>query len=368
MNVNPSTRKSNLLVLLVLTAVTVTGPARAEVGGTATIGAGYLEHPRGLAAEPTANYVSESLRVFSDLGVGPRTLRLGYEGSAGQFSNDTQLGSMRHALGLEVYRYAAGSTDNISAGVQGSFRSYEDSYEIYDHRDLYAYVAFKHRGTSANLWRGSLAVRVRRYGDLPEESYIEPHVRLEYKRFLKSRTTLGLSLRYGIKFYDDSAASRVWVTPNFPSVSQLAARLAFAQGLSDRFALRGWGEFRFRLEDFPRYVEDDIYDSPLLDTYAHDGFDGFLALKYLTPLQIWLEGGVSYGDHDYGSLLFATVDGGAERSDQTVDLYLSARRQLGKSLGRPRLFLAGGWRDQSSSLAGYTYAGAYASTSLAWHF
>lgn len=154
--------------------------------------------------------------------------KLGYEGNASQFGNDTERGSVRHGLGLEFFRTSRVSaldprTNSFSAGSQVPLRAYEGGYDIHDYRELYSYLALRrHTGTSV-LWSGFAALRVRRYGELPEESYLEPSGQIKVQRFFASRTTLGLSVRYGIKTFYDSAASAVWDTPHLPSTSQMAA-------------------------------------------------------------------------------------------------------------------------------------------------
>jgi hypothetical protein len=179
-----------------------------------------------------------------------------------------------------------------------------------------------------------------------------------------------MQVRYGWKQFNDDVASQVWGTLNLPSTSQLAARLSLSKGLSQRLGLRTWAEYRHKLSEFPYYVEEDIYDSPVLDRYATEGYDLFAALKWLGPWQVWFEAGTSYGDHDYGDIQFASPggSGGLNRSDTLLELYGSLQRTLGKSLGQPRLQVMGGWRDQDSTHPWYTYSGTFWSTNLYWKF
>lgn len=357
-------------MLLAAQAVAAATPAPAgQVTGSLTIGSGYLENPVGLRNDTAAGYLVETLRLasrFGGEGAGSR-FKLGYEGYANQFGNDTELGSMRHGLGLEWFLDNERRTTQISAGMQGALRSYDERYAHYDYSEAYGYAAFKRNLSASLLARGFVAVRWRVYGDLPEESYLERFGQVSLQKYLVSRTTLGASVRYGNKVYNDSVAPSVWETTDLPSTSQLAARLNFAQGISDRLAWRGWVESRHSLSEFPRYVGEDIYDSPLLDVYAHEGSDLFTALKLLGPWQTWLEGSFAYGDHDYGELLFATGEGGARRADTVQDYALSLDRTFGGA-SRPRLRLTGGWRDQRSTLDDYTYAGVFASSSLSLQF
>ena len=343
----------------------------ADIRGSLTIGTGYLDNPLGISDETSAGYLSQSLRLTSSFGMGEgsgQVLKLGYEGNASQFGNEIQLGNMRHGVGAEWFINSADGRMGAGAGIQFSLRDYEDYYRIYNFSELYTYLSFKKYLGERHLVKGFAALRVREYEDLPEESYLEPHGRLEVQRFFDSRATVGLSARFGAKYFNDSAASSVWETLNLPSTSQVAARLNLAKGVSDRLAVRGWVDSRWNLSDFPRYVADDVFDSPLLDGYAHEGIDGFAAVKYLGPAQIWIEGGATVGDHDYGSLLFAGAPGGQTRKDQVFEYFVTAEKSLGGGADAPKIQVAGGWRDQDSTIEAYTYAGMFFSSSLTWRF
>ena len=343
----------------------------ADIRGSLTVGTGYLENPLGVSNDTAAGYLSQSLRLsssFKSESESRHVFKLGYEGYASQFGNKTSLGNMRHGLGLEWFHESADGHGGLGAGIQASVRGYEDYYEIYDYGELYTYLSFRRYSGDRYMWKGFAAFRAREYGELPEESYLEPHGRLEIQRFFDSRATLGLSARMGGKYYYDSVASSVWETLNLPSTSQVAARLNLAKGVSDRVAVRGWVDSRWNLSDFPRYVADDVYDSPLLDGYAHEGIDFFGAVKYLGPVQAWLEAGATFGSHDYGSLLFASGEGGQTRDDQVVEYFASAEKALGGGADAPKLRLAGGWRDQDSTIEAYTYAGTFFTSSVTWRF
>ncbi len=351
-----------------------------EVTGSFMLGTGYIDNPLGINDDTPAGFLAQSLRLAATLGGAPdpkksinHAFKLGYEGNASQFGNDTSLGNMRHGLGLEWFRTSRVGdqdprTNSVSAGAQFGFRGYEDYYEVYDYREAYSYLAFRKYTSMQTLWSGFAAVRARRYGELPEESYIEPHGQLKFQRFFESRTTLGLSARYGAKYYNDSAAPVVWDALNLPSTSQIAARLNIAQGMSDRLSFRGRVDSRWTLSDFPYYVAEDIFDSPLLDTYAHEGWDLFVALKWLGPAQIWAEAGASRGVHDYGSMLFASSAAGQTRDDVVREYFLSLEKSLSGTSKGPKLLLAGGWRDQVSTIDNYTYDGIFASSSVSWRF
>ncbi len=359
-------RCAGLVILGTVLAAFAAGAA--EIGGAFTVGAGYLDNPLGIAGESSAAYASQRLRLNTIGHHGRDDFRLGYELEASQFGNDTELGSLRHALGWEWWRRDDDSPGSFGLGIQGAVRRYREAYSYYDYGEGNFYTVWRTFPASSLLLKAVGTFRLRSYDDLPEESYLEPRLDVQLKRFFASRTTVGLETSLGLKHFYDSAASRVWETPHLPSTSQLAARLNLSQGVSDRVGMRAWVEQRFSLEGFPHYVGEDVYDSPLLDFYAHEGTDALAAVKWLSPLLFWVEGGFAWGDHDYGDMLFADDGAGALRQDMVRDWFVSCERSL-KIGAKPAKFrVQAGWRNQDSTLGAYNLDGGWFNTSLTCSF
>lgn len=374
-------------MLIGLTLLTAAGPAAAagQWTGSLTLGGGYLEHPIGLDEEPDAAFAAPSLSLARFQQFAGQTLKLGYELDSSRFGNDTQLGSLRNGLGVEWFRalpHREGlQPGRLAAGAQVSRRDYRDYYSLFDYEEFYGYLAFRHYLDGSTLLKGYAAIQVRDYGGYAGESFREPHGELKLQRFFATRTTLGLEARFGQKVYTDSAAPEIWGTVQLPSTSQFSVRSSFSQGVGQRHGLRGWFEYRHNFEDYPHYIgpvvttEGDTlgmdFDSPLLDRYAREGSDLFFAWKMLAPGQNWLELGASWGDYDFGGLLFPSDervldDPGQSRTETVGDVYLKWTRQLPQALQRPRLVAATGWQERDSSVARYTYSGARVFASLTW--
>ena len=130
------------VLLLILIAAPVLGAA-GSIKGSLTVGTGYLDHPLGRQDEPSAGYLSQAWNVSTLFGENLDALKLGYEGSASQFSKETPLGSMRHGIGVEWFRNSEDRLRGLSAGLQFAFRDYESYYEIYNYSEAYSYLAFK---------------------------------------------------------------------------------------------------------------------------------------------------------------------------------------------------------------------------------
>ena len=159
---------------------------------------------------------------------------------------------------------------------------------------------------------------------------------------------------------------------------------SFSQGLGSRVGFRSWGEYRHNFDEYPHYIDHlinentgeyvDVFASPLLDRYARGGLDLFAAVKVLAPRQLWVEFGTSYGDYDFGELLFPSneiaegPDEGQTRTDTLHDYYVSVTRNMSRWIGRPRFVASGGWSNRVSNVERYTYDGIYFSGSATWRF
>ena len=363
-----TTRTALLSIILGTAAFLGAAPAAAGLTGHTAIEGGYLQHPLGVAVEPSSPYVSGELGLQMLLGEATQW-RLTYEGTATLFDPDVPLDDTRHAVGAEWIRVRPRDAWTLSAGLQAGLRRQTEYYRIYDHDEAYGYLAFKTYPHPRLMLRGWAGLRLRSYRDLPEESYAEPHIVLEAKRFGDNRTTLGATLRLGGKWFYDPVAQNVWDTADTPVTSQLSVALNAARGLSDRVGVRALLQLRLGLQDFPYYVAEDLYDSPLLDRYARSGPSALAAVKWLTPWLAWFEVGAAWTDDDYGAILFADgYGGGSTRTDNIVDVFASIERRL-LTRGKGAILRATvAWRDQASNMPGYTWSGAMVSAGVEWRF
>jgi hypothetical protein len=336
--------------------------------GRIALDAGHLAHPLGLADEDAAPYAHGGLIYEVGLGRGASRVELSYAGDVTLFDPGVGLGYQRHALGLEVlHRGADRRALAWSAGVQGALRRQDETYSVYDHDEVRAYVAARAYLHPRLMTRAVAGLRVRTYSVLPEESYTEPYVQLTARHFSPSRLTLGASLRLGGKWFHDPVAPAVWGTAGTPSTTQLAASLEAARGLSDRVSVRAEVEQRFQLGDFPYYVSEEIFDSPLLDRYARSGPGAQLVLKVLGPEQVWLQLGSSWRENDFGTVRFAgDVDGGVGRRDTVLSGWLTLERRLNLGGQRLRLHAQAAWTEQTSTLGAYTWTGPVAGLGMQW--
>jgi hypothetical protein len=340
-----------------------------ESAGWLSVEAGHLAHPLGVAEEPASPYGHGALVQEFALVSDRARLELSYRGDLTAFDPEVDLGYTRHALGVEYLRPASRPSQlAVSAGAQGALRRQAPTYAIYDHDEAVGYLAAKVYAHPRLMLRGVAGLRWRRYESLPEESYLEPHATLELKHFSPSRRTLGATVRLGGKWYHEPAAVRVWESRSTPTTSQLAASLLLAQGVSDRVGVRASAGYRATLDGFPYYVDEEIYDNPLLDRYARQGWNADGEVKWLMPSAVWLRLGLDWRTDDYGEIRFRTADADGHRLDRVLAAWLSLERRLG-FVGRDlTLRLNLGFTDQRSTLATYTWSGPTAGAGLQWRW
>lgn len=336
----------------------------AEVQGRLDLGGGQIDHPLGIATEVASPYVNASLALEI---TAPRA-NSAWQGSllahGVHFDAQPDLDYVSTALGVEWQQRVPRDRIALSAGVQGGLRRQQPVYELYDHTEVFAYLALKTYPRTSLMTRAYFGLRARTYGALPEENTLEPHLFAEFKHFSASRTTLGASLLLGGKWYTDASAPAVWGTSSTPSTAQAAFTLNAARGLGERVGVRGLVGYRAVLADFPYYVDEQVTDSPVLDAYARHGASLEAALKLLGPAQWWCELGARHQEDDFGAIRFSTVDGTSTRSDMVSTVFTTAERKIGGATLRSAL----AWRDQDSSIEFYRWRGLTLSSAvqLAW--
>ncbi len=366
-----TTRTRSTATLFLLSCFLLPAPGSgwaADLTGRLGLQAGGLDHPLGIAEEPSSPYLNANVDLGLAAQSGSSLWKFTYTGGIWTFDPETALDFSRHAFGLEWARPQARDAVTVSTGVQAALRRNETAYSIYDNDEVFGYLALKTYPHPQLMVRGYAGLRGRTYAALPEESYLEPHAVLELKRFWNNRTTLGSTLRLGGKWFHDDAAPGVWGTDGTPHAAQASVALDLARGLGDRLGLSASVQQRFDLAGFPYYVDTDVYDSPLLDRYARSGPSARGALKVLTAVQAWVELGAAWREDDYGEILFDDGAGGATRLDTITDLFVTLERPFLKHGKGAVIEAVVSWRDQESSLPGYTWSGLAVAAGMQWRF
>lgn len=356
---------TSLLLLALLTAPTI---ADTVVKGTASADLASLDHPLGLADEPSSLVRSGSLDLTATTRDGASFWRWSYAGSLDLFDEDVPLDFMRHAVGIERIISKGSGRPASGGGMRFTVRSQLEDGALYDHTEVDGYLTRKSYPAPDVMLRGVLGFRIRSYADLPEESFVEPHGLLEVKRFSESRTALGAAVRLGGKWFNDPVAPAVWGTLGTPKAAQLTVAANVSQGVSDRIGLRASAALRLSLADFPHWVQEDLVDNPLLDRYARSGPTASAAMKILTPGAAWLEIGGRWSEDDYGEILFDDGDGVTTRRDTVLEGYASLEKSLSGSRDGALVRATVSWRDQSSDAAAYDWSGTTASAGVAWRW
>lgn len=358
--------RSALPILLLLLAA-LPGAA-ADLHGRLDLDAGALDHPLGLADEPSTAVQSARLLLSGSAAQGGGRWRGTLEGGLDLFGPELPQDASRLAVGLE--RLSDGGPGRTATGVGLRWTARRQLQDIlpYDSDELDGYLVRKAYPRPDLMVRALLGARLRTYAELPEESFVEPHALVELKRFGDDRSTLGATVRLGGKWFHDDVAAAVWGTAGTPHAAQLAADLTYSRSLGERTGLRLNAGGRLALADFPYWVQDDLVDSPLLDRYARSGPHVSAAVKWLAPAGVWLDAGMDWARDDYGAIRFAAADGPDTRRDTVLGARLTAEKNLGAGADGARLRATVLWRDQGSSLAAYTWRGATLVGGVSWRW
>lgn len=336
-----------------LLTISMASPLHAGVQGSLDLGGGQIEHPLGIADEAASPYYSAALALEAEAARAASAWQWNLLANGVHFEAQPDLDYVAAALGMEWQRRVPRDGLALSAGVQGGARRQQPAYQIYDHTEAFAYLAVKTYPRADLMTHAYVGLRARVYGRLPEENTVEPHLFVEFKRFAASRTTLGASVRVGGKWYTDASAPAVWGTHSTPSTAQAAFALSVASGIGERAGLRANLGYRGVLADFPYYVDEQITDSPVLDSYARHGGSLEAAIKLLGPAQWWIEAGARRQEDDFGATLFSTLEGTSTRIDTVTTLFVSAERTFAAAV----LTAAVAWRDQDSTVDFYRWQG-----------
>ncbi len=171
----PMPRMNPLFIALMSLAIAAVIPASAETvyHGTAGIQAGSLEHPLGLADETASLLRSVALDMTATTGDDSTFWRWSYSGSVDLYDETVPLDFMRHALGLERILSTGRGHPATAFGVRWTARSQMVDGALYDHVELDGYLTKKAYPAPDTMLRTVLGARLRRYADLPEESFID---------------------------------------------------------------------------------------------------------------------------------------------------------------------------------------------------
>lgn len=240
--------------------------------------------------------------------ISSKDLDLYYSGSANVFSDNTDLFSHLHALGLSFSR-SLGSDGLLMAGGELGLRLDRSLYDYRDFVEAQAFASLKSYLRTELLVHLNYSARYQHFLNAADYTYLEQRVAAQLTRYLPSRTTLQLGSEFGLKTYAKPAEVAPFV--DLPARSeqdrnllQWVGRARVAQALGANTGLQlEWiqrrnltGQSHFA-DPFFYNPDDDLFN----DRFSHQGGQLGTTLKYLGPWRSELVGSLQRECRDYYS-------------------------------------------------------------------
>ena len=243
-------------------------------------------------------------------------LGLYYSGSANVFSDNTDLFSHLHALGLS-FSHPLGSDGLLLAGGELGLRLDRPLYSYRDFAVGRAFASLKGYLRPELLARLSYNARYQHFLNAADYTYLEQRIAAQLTRYLPSHTTLQMSGEFGLKTYAQPAEAAP--SANLSSrpgqdrnLLQWVGRTRVAQALGANSGLQLEWVLRRNLTRQSRFAapvfynpDDDLFD----DRYSYQGGQIGTTLKYLGPWHSELVGRLQREHRDYDSRPAYDLDG-----------------------------------------------------------
>ncbi len=359
-----------LVMLLTLNMFLVTA-SLAQVYGSVSVAGGYSDN-----LFRSANFTND--------GAGLASLKLGYEpgenwllqysGYGSMFQSYAERNYTVHNLGAMYYAQLqdnAVTTLTLYAGASSRFD--RSSYSYYDYTQWLGRARVRHNFTQTSFLTGSYQLRQRRYPDFNDLSYIEHYASLAFSISFQTRTSVRLSMDYGVKNYSslsvvnndntdgggmpgggmghggmgggdniggNSHMEDEWngmrrhyagsnedvhyLVYDNPSSNQAVVRFRVAQSLWEKAGIRFQYEHRINLADRGRsYIgntvdylgEEELFDDP----YSYEGPGGLVTFTQLMPLSMKITLSTEVYDKTYSYPVIA-VDPDVQSEEARKDL------------------------------------------------
>ncbi|NOY05571.1 MAG: hypothetical protein GXO82_02890 [Chlorobi bacterium] len=320
----------------------------------------------------------------TDDGAGLASLSLGYEpgeswlvqysGYGSLFQSNSDRNYTIHSLGAMFYTPLQDKdVTTLSLYAGASSRLDRSSYSYYDYTQWLGRVKVRHNFTPTAFLTGSYQLRQRRYPDFNDLSYVEQYASLAFSISFQTRTSVRLSMDYGLKNYsslsvvaeDNTSGGGTpgggnghggmgggnnigggshmedgwngmrrhyaggsgdvhYLVYDNPSSSQAVLRFRVAQSLWENAGIRFQYEHRFNLADRGRsYIgstvdylgEEELFDDP----YSYEGPGGQVAFTQLMPWSMKVVLSAEVYDKTYSYPVIA-VDPDLQSEEERKDL------------------------------------------------
>ena len=231
----------------------------------------------------------------------------------------------------------------LNAGIEISVRLDRPQYDYRDYLDVESYVVGKRYLDESTLARGGYSLRLRKYVNAGDYSFLDQELFAQVSRFLPSNTTVVLRSELAVKTYvtdPDTTSTGANVVParsgRGRSLMQAIMRLKLAQSLGPSTGLQLAYSRRDNLAGQSRYANLELYnpDDDLFDDhYSYSGGELRATLKHLAPWGAQVEASAATENRRFAGRPALDLDGlaaasGTNRNDRRKRMRLTAEKSL----------------------------------------
>lgn len=298
-------------------------------------------------------------------------VQLYYEGSLNYFQTTISKSFNTHRIGLVETHLFSVDDNPLNAGVNYSFRSNKDDFEVYDFDQLSVYINYRHSITETDFILPGYVFNRNNYKNFTLFSHNEHKLFLSWISNFETQTSLALNAEYSLKQYFEEYDFEGYLN----EASQLKFRANIGQSLSETTGMNGYVLYRKNLSDGSRYLISDslvYYEEEIFnDIYSYDGIETGLGFKHYFNKNIELNLEAKYLIRNYASLPAVDRSGmelNATREDNQLGFGAAITFNLSKFMSGLSLSATWNYFKNNSNDYYYQYSNQIFSASLGYDF
>ncbi|AFH47973.1 Hypothetical protein IALB_0261 [Ignavibacterium album JCM 16511] len=249
-------------------------------------------------------------------------LQFYYEGVFGDYKTNKIKSFNSHKIGFVNTHLFSEDFNPLNAGINYTFRNNRDEFELYDFRQLSAYINYRQSIKETNFLLSGYIFQRNEYTNFSVFSNYEHKAFIKWISNFESQTSLMLSSEFDYKSYFDKYNFEGYANEG----SFIKLHLNIGQSFSENTGGNIFLIYRKNLTDKSRYVVNDsliYYEEEIFnDLYAFDSFDAGIGFTKIIGDEVKVSSEIRYSGRFFNSL-FATDLFGTELTDLRKDDQIS---------------------------------------------
>lgn len=236
-------------------------------------------------------------------------LQFYYEGVLGDYKTNKIKSFNSNKIGIVNTHLFSEDYNPLNIGVNYSFRNNRDEFEVYNFRQISAYINYRHSLSETNFILPGYIFLRNEYTNFSVFSNYEHKAFLKWISNFESETSLMLSSEFNYKNYFDKY--------NFEGYANDGSFIKFHLNIAQSFSENTGGNifliYRKNLTDKSRYVVNDsliYYEEEIFnDLYAFDSFDAGIGFTKIFGDDVKLSSELRYSGRFFNGLFAADLFG-----------------------------------------------------------